>query len=262
MTPGLALPDLPPLVVLPFANLSGTAEQDYFANGITEELTTALSRNRWFFVIACGSVFTYKGRAVDVRQVGRDLGARYVLEGSVRKASDRVRISTQLIETEAAHHVWANRFEGALNDIFELQDRVTGAVAAVIEPNLRKAEIERSAKKPTESLDTYDLYLRALPQVWSNTRAGSDAAIALLDRARAIDPGLILAKATGAWLRVFRKSQGWSSPEEWEMGAALAGQVLVAAPDDPSALKLAGIAMARLGRDYGAGLAAANQTWR
>jgi TolB-like protein/DNA-binding winged helix-turn-helix (wHTH) protein len=168
-----AFPDLPSLAVLPFANLSGSPEQEYFADGMTEEVTAALSCIRWFFVIARNSAFTYKGRAVDVRQVGRELGVRYVLEGSVRKAGDRVRICAQLIETRSAHHVWADRFEGALNDIFDLQDRVTEAVAAVIEPNLRKAEIERSATKPTESLDAYDLYLRALPQLWSNTPQGT-----------------------------------------------------------------------------------------
>src|SRR5262249_9872049 len=160
--PTLALPDKPSIAVLAFENMSGDPEQEYFADGIVEDIITALSRIRWLFVIARNSSFTYKGKAVDVKQVGRELGVRYVLEGSVRKAANRVRITGQLIDATTGTHVWADRFEGSLDDIFELQDRVAISVAGVIEPTLRKAEIERARRKPTESLDAYDLYLRAL----------------------------------------------------------------------------------------------------
>jgi TolB-like protein/DNA-binding winged helix-turn-helix (wHTH) protein/Tfp pilus assembly protein PilF len=251
-----ALPDRPSLVVLPFANLSGDAEQDYFADGMTEELTTALIRIRWFFVIARNSAFTYKGRMVDVRQVGRELGVRYVLEGSVRKAGGRVRISTQLVEAQTAHHLWAERFDGTLEDIFDLQDRVAEAVAGVIEPNLRAAEIGRSATKPTGSLDAYDLYLRALPQSYSNTRVGSDAALDLLHRAITLDPDFALAKALIAFVHVMRRSQVWSGPPEWAEGTRLAREALAAASEDPSALRLAGHAVALLAPDIEAGLMA------
>jgi len=160
--PALTLPDKPSIAVLPFTNLSGDPEQDYFADGIVEDIITALSRVHWLFVIARNSSFTYKGKAVDVKQVGRELGVRYVLEGSVRKASNRVRIAGQLVDATTGAHVWADRFDGALDDIFDLQDRVTVSVAGIIEPKLRHVEIERARRKPTDSLDAYDLYLRAL----------------------------------------------------------------------------------------------------
>jgi len=146
--------------------MTGDAEQDYFVDGIVEEITTAISRLPWLFVIARNSCFTYKGRAVDVKQVARELGMRYVLEGSVRKAQNRVRITGQLIDTATGAHVWADRFDGALDDIFELQDQVASSVVGAIEPKLRQSEIERAIRKPPESLDAYDLYLRALAQFW------------------------------------------------------------------------------------------------
>ena len=158
-----ALPDKPSLAVLPFQNMSGDPEQEYFADGVVEDITTALSRTGWLFVIARNSAFTYKGRAVDVRQVGRELGVRYVLEGGVRRAGGRVRITGQLIEAATGGHVWADRFDGDLADIFELQDRITESVVGAIEPSLRRAEIARAAK-PTDSLDAYDLYCVALRQ--------------------------------------------------------------------------------------------------
>jgi TolB-like protein/DNA-binding winged helix-turn-helix (wHTH) protein len=250
------LPERPSLVVLPFANLSGDAEQDYFADGMTEELTTALTRIRWFFVIARNSAFTYKSRMVDVRQVGRELGVRYVLEGSVRKAGGRVRIGVQLVEAQTAHHLWAERFDGTLEDIFGLQDRVAEAVAGVIEPNLRAAEIGRSTTKPTDSLDAYDLYLRALPQSYSNTRAGSDAALDLLHQAITLDPDFALAKALIGFVHVMRRSQIWSGPPEWAEGTRLAREALAAATEDPSTLRLAGHAVALLAQDIEAGLVA------
>ncbi len=162
----LPLPDKPSLAVLPFQNMSGDPEQEYFADGMVEEITTAISRLPWLFVIARNSSFTYKGRAVDVKQVARELGVRYVLGGSVRKAQNRVRITGQLIDTATGAHIWADRFDGALDDIFELQDQVASNVVGAIEPKLRQSEIERAIRKPTESLDAYDFYLRALAQVY------------------------------------------------------------------------------------------------
>ena len=157
----LPLPDKPSLVVLPFQNLTGDAEQEYFVDGMVEEITTAIARLPWLFVIARNSAFTYKGKPVDVKQVAQELGVRYVLEGSVRKAGNRVRITGQLIDTATGAHLWADRFDGAIDDIFDLQDRVASSVVGAIEPKLRQSEIARASRKPTESLDAYDLYLRA-----------------------------------------------------------------------------------------------------
>src|SRR5689334_20882506 len=172
----LPLPDKPSIAVLPFANMSGDPEQEYFADGKVEEITTALSRIRWLFVIARNSSFTYKGQAVDVKRVGRELGVRYVLEGSVRKAGGRVRIAAQLIDAVSGAHLWADRFDGSLEDVFELQDQVTANVVGIIGTAVQAAEVERALRKRPESLDAYDFYLRALPEVRAmtaehNTRA-------------------------------------------------------------------------------------------
>jgi len=167
--------DRPSIAVLPFENLSGDPEQQYFSDGITEDIITALSRVKWLFVIARNSSFTYKGRMVDVAQVARELGVRYVLEGSVRKAGGRVRITGQLIEAETARHIWAGKFDGELADVFDLQDQMTASVVAAVEPSLRQAEIDRARRKPTERLDDYDCYLRALPHFYTLTRAGRKA---------------------------------------------------------------------------------------
>ena len=155
----LALPDKPSIAVLPFQNMSGDPEQEYFADGMVEDIITGLSRINWLFVIARNSSFIYKGKPVDVRQVGRELGVRYVLEGGVRKAGNRVRITAQLIEAETGAHLWADKFDGALEDVFELQDKITDAVVGIVEPSLRRAEIERARRKRPENLDAYDLYL-------------------------------------------------------------------------------------------------------
>ncbi|MFC7738481.1 winged helix-turn-helix domain-containing protein [Roseomonas sp. GCM10028921] len=253
------LPDLPSLVVLPFVNLSGDPEQDYFADGMTEELTTALSRARSFFVIARNSAFTYKGRAVDVRQVGRELGVRYALEGSVRRAGGRIRITVQLIETQAGHHIWADRFDSTADDIFDLQDRVAEAVAGAIEPNLRAAEIERSEAKPTASLDAYDHYLRALATFYRMTRSGNDTALSQLRRAISFDEDFSLAKALGGAVHVIRNAQGWAEPDELNEGAAWAREALAAHKGDPNTLRMSAVAIAYLCRDFEAGLAAADQ---
>src|SRR5438477_1087267 len=161
-TTALPLPDKPSIAVLPFQNMSGDPEQEYFADGMVEEIITALSRIRWLFVIARNSSFTYKGQAVDITQVGRELGVRYVLEGSVRKAGNRVRITGQLIDAITGAHLWADRFDGSLEDVFELQDKVASSVAGVIEPALQAAETARSAHRPTNDLTAYDLYLPKL----------------------------------------------------------------------------------------------------
>ena len=176
------LPDKPSIAVLPFANMSGDPEQEYFADGMVEEIITALSRIRWLFVIACNGTFTYKGQAIDVKRVGRELGVRYVLEGSVRKGGGRVRITAQLIEAETGAHLWADRFDGSLEDVFELQEQVAISVAGVIEPALQAAETARSANRPTSDLTAYDLYLRAYA-MFPNSRKQVMQALPLLDEA-------------------------------------------------------------------------------
>jgi TolB-like protein len=183
----LPLPDKPSIAVLPFANMSGDPQQEYFADGMVEEIITALSRIRWLFVIARNSSFTYKGQPVDVKQIGRELGVRYVLEGSVRKAGGRVRITAQLIDATSGAHLWADRFDGSLEEVFDLQDRVASSVAGVIEPTLLAAETRRLAHRPTDDLTAYDLYLRAYALVMSSSRHMPDA-LRLMERAIARDP--------------------------------------------------------------------------
>jgi len=242
----LALPDRPSLVVLPFQNISGDPEHEYFADGMVEDITTALSRFRGLFVIARNSAFTYKGRAVDVRQVGHDLGVRYVLEGSVRRAGGRVRITGQLVEAETGHHLWADRFDGTVDEVFDLQDGVTSAVAAAIEPRVQRAEIERAQRKPTADLTAYDLYLRALPHFHAKTAAGNAAALPLLEAAVARDCGfaqgvamLARAIARGVW-------QGWQEDHRAARARseALARQALAMDPSDPFVLAMSGYILA------------------
>ena len=196
--PSLALPDKPSIAVLPFQNMSGDPEQEYFADGMVEEIITALSRIRWLFVIARNSSFTYKGQSVDVKQVGRELGVRYVLEGSVRKASQRVRITGQLIDAVTSAHLWADRSDGSLEDIFELQDKVATAIAGIIEPTLQAAEIGRSSDRPTNDLTAYDLYLRALALRFRGDREGMVSALDLLGQAIERDPHYASALASAA----------------------------------------------------------------
>jgi adenylate cyclase len=234
--PGLPLPDKPSIAVLPFANLSGDPEQEYFADGMVEEIITALSRIRWLFVIARNSSFTYKRQAINVKQVGRELGVRYVLEGSVRKAGGRVRITAQLIDVFSGTHLWADRFDGSLEDVFELQDQVAIGVAGVIEPTLRQAEIQRAARKPTGSFDAYDLYLRALAESIQE-EAGLRKAVKVLNKALAIDPEYAAAAGRTAFCRVWLRSHGFFITEE-EMADAgeLAAQAIRLSNDDPEAL--------------------------
>jgi adenylate cyclase len=183
----LALPDKPSIAVLPFQNMSGDPEQEYFADGMVEEIIAALSRVHWIFVIARNSTFTYKGRAVDIKQVGRDLGVRYVLEGSVRKAGERIRINGQLIDAASGTHLWADRFDGLPEDVFDLQDRVTASVVGAIAPKLELAEIERAKRKPTGSLTAYDFYLRGMAHMHQYTRDSSDRALQMFGHAMELD---------------------------------------------------------------------------
>src|SRR5436190_3650113 len=207
--PALTLPDKPSIAVLPFQNMSGGPEQDYFADGIVEDIITALSRFRNLFVISRNSSFSYKGHAVDVKQVRRELGVRYVLEGSVRKAASRVRITAQLIDAATGGHLWADRFDGALENIFELQDRVTESVVGAIAPKLEQTEIERAKRKPTDSLDAYDYYLRGQASIHPWTREGHEEALRLFYRAIELDPGFASAYGMAAWCRLQSKVRGW-----------------------------------------------------
>jgi len=240
VTPPIALPlpDKPSIAVLPFANMSGDPEQEYFADGMVEEIITALSRIRWLFVIARNSSFTYKGQAVDVKQVGRELGVRYVLEGSVRKGSGRVRITALLIEAETGTHLWAERFDGALEDVFDLQDKVAVSVAGVIEPALRAAETRRSAARPMADLGAYDLYLRALAVFYPVTKERVFAALTLFERAIEIDRHYGLALAWAAVCHMALVRDGWAEAPETSRRKAieLARQALEVGENDPRIL--------------------------
>ena len=198
-TAPLALPDRPSIAVLPFANMSGDAEQEYFVDGMVEDIITGLSRIKWLFVIARNSSFAYKGESPDIRQVGRELGVRYVLEGSVRRAAGRVRITGQLVEAETGRHIWAERYDRALDDVFALQDEITLSVIGAIEPTLRQAEIERVRRKRPEHLDAYDLVLRAMPLALTAMPEGASQALPLLERALALEPDYALAHGYAAW---------------------------------------------------------------
>jgi TolB-like protein len=253
----LALPDKPSIAVLPFENLSGDREQEYFADGVVEEIITALSRMRWLFVIARNSSFAYKGRNVDVKQVGRELGVRYVLEGSVRKSANRVRITGQLIDAATGVHIWAERFDGALEDIFDLQDQVTANVVGAIAPKLEQAEIDRIKMKSTESLQAYDCYLRGLAGLHQWSRADNDEALRHLYRAIELDPGFATAYGIAARVYVQRNSGGWINEPEREFAEAekLARRAVHLGPDDAVALAGAGFALADLCGDPRAGAA-------
>jgi TolB-like protein len=236
--PILALPNKPSIAVLPFANLSGDPEQEYFVDGVVEEIITAIARLPWLFVIARNSSFAYKGKSPDLRQVGRELGVRYVLERSLRKASNRVRITAQLIDTTNGAHIWADRFDGALDDIFELQDEIASRVAGAIEPKLRQSEIERASRKPTESLDAWDLYLRALALRYQYTEESIREAIALLQRVLAIDPSYAPAAALLGSCRLNQRAHGLGKISDAEVDEAvrLARRAIEAGGDDPGTL--------------------------
>jgi len=253
----LAIPDKPSIAALPFYNLSGDPEQEYFADGVVEDIIAALSRIRWLFVIARNSSFTYKGRAVDVKQVGRELGVRYVLEGSVRKAANRVRITGQLIDATTGAHLWAERFEGTLDDIFELQDQVAASVVGAIAPQLERAEIERAKRKPTERLDAYDFYLRGMANLHRGTREAINEALPLFYKAIQLDPDFASAYGMAAWCHFWRKVNGWMTDRLQEVaeGVRLARRAVELGKDDAVALTRSGHALGHLVGDLDGGIA-------
>jgi TolB-like protein len=246
-----ASPDKPSIAVLPFANMSGDPDQEYFADGMVEEIVTALSRIRWLFVIARHSTLTYKGHAVDVKQVGRELGVRYVLEGSVRRAGRRVRISAQLIETITGAHLWADHFDGSLKDIFELQDKVAVSVAGIIEPTLQAAEIRRSVDSLTADVSAYDMYLRALAHVYSWEKERILQALDLLDRVIERDPNYGSALALAARCHFDLHVNGWSDNPEMHQckGVKLAQQALQVGSNDPNVLRQAAFTLGYFDED-------------
>jgi TolB-like protein/class 3 adenylate cyclase/Tfp pilus assembly protein PilF len=254
----LPLPNKPSIAVLPFENLSGDREQEYFADGMVEEVITALSRVGWLFVIARNSSFAYKSRAVDIKQVGRELGVRYILEGSVRKSGSRVRISGQLIDTATGAHLWADRFDGNLEDIFELQDQVAASVVGAISPKLEQAEIDRARRKPTESLDAYDYYLRGLGPFDRWTMQANNEALALFQQAIKLDPTFASAYGMAALCYYQRKANGWMTDRAGEVAetARLVRMASALGRDDAVALNRAGTALAYVvgDLDYGAAL--------
>ncbi len=253
----LPLPGKPSIAVLPFHNLSGDPEQAYFADGVVDDIITALSRVRWLFVIARNSSFTYQGRAVDVKQIAQELGVGYVLEGSVRKAADRVRITGQLINASTGAHLWAERFEGTLDDIFELQDRIATSVAGAIAPQVELAEIERAKRKPTASLNAYDCYLRGLAHLHRGSRQSVTEALPLFHRAIELDPEFASAHAMAAWCYFWRKINGWATnhPQDTAEGARLARRAVELGRDDAVALTRGGHALAHLAGDVDSGIA-------
>jgi adenylate cyclase len=252
----LPLPDKPSIAVLPFANMSGDPDQEYFADGMVEEIITALSRIRWLFVIARNSSFSYKGQSPDVRQVGRELGVRYVLEGSVRKGGNRVRITGQLIDALTGTHLWADRFDGLIEDIFELQDKVASSVAGVIEPALQAAETARSVSRPTNDLTAYDLYLRAYAMVWSSARQTPEA-LCLMEQAIARDPcyGPALAGAALCCYRLVTDGRSENPAADRLKGTDFARRALEVAGDDPGILTTSALPLAAFGEDIGAMMA-------
>ncbi|MEZ5832540.1 MAG: BTAD domain-containing putative transcriptional regulator [Dongiaceae bacterium] len=232
----------PSIAVLPFANLSGDPDQEYFSDGITEDIIAGLARLHWLFVIARNSSFTFKGKAVDAKEIGSRLGVRYLLEGSVRRAGERVRIACQLIDATTGLHLWSDRFDSTLSDVFDLQDRITSSVIGAIEPRLRHAEIERARRKPTENMDAYDLYLRALALHNTVTYEDSREALRLLGRAIELDPNFAAAYGLAAYCHMRQRQRGWVASMTAE-GVRLAREAARKGQDDPEALWTAGIAL-------------------
>ena len=255
------LPDKPSIAVLPFANMSNDPEQEYFADGIAEDIITALSQINQWFVIARNSSFAYKGRHVDIREIARELGVRYVLEGSVRKSGNRLRITGQLIEAESGSHLWADKFDGDLEDVFALQDRITESVVGAIEPSLRLAEIARSKRKPPADIGAYDLFLQALPHLYAIRPEPNRQALDLLHRALELDPNYAPALAYLAWGYEERVTRAWGAygDDDAATAVALARKAIAADRDDALVMVLAGFALIMIARDYDQGLEAVNR---
>jgi adenylate cyclase len=254
--PSLALPDKPSIAVLPFQNMSGDPEQEYFADGMVDDIIVGLSRIKWLFVIARNSSFVFKGQAVDVRQVGRELGVRYVLEGGVRKAGSRVRITAQLIEAETGVHLWADKYDGSLEDIFDLQDQITDKVVGIVEPSLQRSEIERSRRKRPENLDAYDLYLRALPYMGSGMPPEARIAAALLQDALKLDPDYAAAHALLSWCHERCYMRGGFDEADKVAGLRHARAAIASGTDDTTTLAVGGLVIMLLGRDRETALSA------
>jgi TolB-like protein len=250
--PALSLPDKPSIAVLPFENLSGDPGQEYFADGMVEDIITALSRMRWLFVIARNSSFTYKGRAVDVKQVGRELGVRYVVEGGVRKAADRVRITSQLIDATTGANIWADRFDGGIEDIFDLQDRMAESIVGAIAPSLERAEIERAKRKPTENLDAYDFFLRGMARAHQETNEAISEALRLFYKAIELDPDFASAYGMAAYCFVLRRIYSWMTDPSQEVAEAtrLARRAADLGWDDAVALARGGHALGTIVGDF------------
>jgi TolB-like protein len=255
--PALVLPDKPSIAVLAFQNLSGVPEQDYFADGVVEDVITELSRVRWLFVIARNSSFVYKDRAVDVRQVGRELGVGYVVEGSLRKSANRVLITAQLVDAATGAHFWAERFEGALDDIFELQEQIAARVVGAVLPELERAEIERARRTATTSLSAYDCYLRGVANLHLGSREAIGDALPLFQKARELDPDFASAYAMAAWCYFWRKVNGWMVDRAGETaeGISLARRAVELGRDDAVALTRSGHALFHLAGDIDGGIA-------
>ncbi|MEN3343077.1 MAG: adenylate cyclase [Actinomycetota bacterium] len=259
--PSLPLPDKPSIAVLSFTNLSGDPEQSYFADGMVEDIITGLSRIKWIFVIARNSSFAYRGKAIDVKQVGRELGVRYVLEGSVRKSGNRVRITAQLIDAGTGTHIWADQYDRALDDIFAVQDELTISVVGVIEPTLRRAEIERARRKRPDSLDAYDLYLRALPSTFTAMPEDAHESLTLLARAVELEPGYAAAHAAIAWCHEQRYLRAGLHDEARQAALHHARTAIAVGGDDAAALATAGFVLAVIEYDYETAIAAFDRSF-
>jgi adenylate cyclase len=252
--PTLSLPDKPSIAVLPFQNMSADPEQDYFADGMVEDIITGLSRIKWLFVIARNSSFTYRGKAVDVRRVGRELGVRYLVEGGVRKSGSRLRVTAQLVEAETGAHLWADKFDGELKDVFDFQDRITDSVVGIVEPSVRRSEIERSRRKRPESLDAYDLYLRALPLMATISVADAPAGALLLRDALRLDPNLAVAHAYLSWCHQILFTHGGFGEADKIAGLEHARAATANPVDDATALAVGAMVIGLLGKNADAAL--------
>jgi TolB-like protein/Tfp pilus assembly protein PilF len=240
----------PSIAVLPFSNMSGDLEQEYFADGVVDEIITALSRFKYFAVAARNSSFVYKGRALDVRQIAKELGVRYVVEGSIRRSGDRLRVIAQLIDSDTGAHIWAEKFDGEPSDIFAFQDSITESVVGLIEPEIRKAEIARARRKRPESLEAYDLFLKALPLVYGMEVEGYLAAMALLERAIELDSRYALATAYAAWsVEKLMARDYLRGPEATKQAVSLAHQALATGRDDPVVAGIAGWVLYSIGEE-------------